>query len=235
MFGWKTLIVGMGLLGAFIVLDALGSDAKRSSPEKPAATAPAPRGSTAHGARSPHTPQVELTEEQIKELLGALKAYMPGHYEMLMRLKDRDPRSYSRALQFHWRMYERWQDSPPQVRSAWVSLTQTRAQIGSLLDGFQKANSDEQAKLTQKLRELIAKELDAEQVINSYRLAMLEKRIEELRKELQQQAETRDKIIDQRLQRLLEAPPGGRGKPTHSAPRPHRGAKPSKTSPSDDT
>jgi hypothetical protein len=221
MSGCKIAIVPPVLLTAFLLLSSM-EPAEGVAPGKqttrPARDAPpgahspmlAPHGRPQNGA--------ELTDSQKEELLGALRKNMPGQYAFLMRLKAQRPEAYAKALRYQWQIYRRWKDAPPAVQEASANLTEIHAEIGKALKEFKQAGEPEKAALKQKLRELLASQFDAEQVVNSHRLATLEDRIKEMRAELNKQAEQREQTLDYRLRRLLEAPAAPRGK---ASSRPH--------------
>ena len=212
---YRVLIAGVGLLAVFAVLDAWGTDADRApgdaSPSGPGPEAVVPPGHPANGA---------LSGSQENELLEALKKRSPERHAALMRLKEQNLRAYRHALRLYWRMYERLKGAPKEVQDAWVNLTETRTEIARTLQEFNKAGQAEKPALKDKLRALLARQLEAEHVVHRHRLAMLEKEIEELRAQLKRQAENREQIINQRLEHLLEAPTGDRPTSRPHPPRP---------------
>ncbi|KPK44758.1 MAG: hypothetical protein AMK72_11690 [Planctomycetes bacterium SM23_25] len=139
----------------------------------------------------------EITPEQEKTLLTALKDSSPDHYyAYLMALRKSDQKLYRRALGYAWRTYEQWRDAPKNVREQVLAEREATIEIGKLVHAIrQEKDPAKQAKLAAKLKQAVARKFDAEVVIREYRLAQFEARIQTLRGELKERIDKRAGLI----------------------------------------
>lgn len=160
-----------------------------------------------------------LTKQQKAELLEFLKRGWPDRYKILEDLKKDSRRSYERSLKHYWKFYVRWKGTPPEVQKAWITMTESRVKAWKLVEKLAQAEEGERAGILKDLRKTVGAQVDAEVVWNQYRLARLEKRLEELRAELKKQAEQRKHVIEERVEGLIEE---AREKAEDSPDRPRR-------------
>jgi len=163
--------------------------------------------------REPRVRLPQPTADQEKELLAALKKWHPHRHQRLIELKKSRPRLYRRYVAAAWRWYLHWRDLPENVKKAAVVKHDTHMKIWKVLREIRSADSEHRkSELTTKLRKLVAKSFDAEQIERQYRLKELRKRLERLRAEQKQRLKNREKIINSRVKRLLS------GKRPHAKP-----------------
>ena len=148
------------------------------------------------------------TAEQEKELLAALKKWHPARYRRLTELKKTRPRLYRRYVAAAWRWYLRWRDLPKEVKKAAIVKHNTHMKVWKVLREIRSADSEQRrSELTGELRKLVAKHFDAEQTERQYRLKELQKRLQRLSAEQTRRLKDRDKIINDRVKRLLSGKP----------------------------
>ncbi|MHC4983299.1 MAG: hypothetical protein ACYTF6_09055 [Planctomycetota bacterium] len=197
------------LVLAGLVAWAAQQPADSASSEKPAAAETDETGQPEHSDRPllrRHRGEgVELTESQKQELLEVLKKRNPERFEMLMKLEETNPQLFSRILSSHWRMYQRWKHAPAAVQEAWAELVEIRAEIGRTLSELRAADDAAKPQLIEKLRGLLAEQLDDEHIVSRYRLTRLQELIEQYQADLKYQSEHREEVISRRLHHLLEA------------------------------
>ncbi len=181
-----------------------------------------PRGRRGHPGGRTQIPA--LSEQQEAELLAALKDKQPRRYRHLVELRQEKPKIYRRVLGLTWQWYQRWKDLPPAVQDAAVAVQVARFRIRRTLRAFHAARDPQKkAQFHKSLASSVARQFDAQQTLSEHRVQKLKQSIARLEEKLRRQAEGRDKIIRQRVQRYLAAPPPGKFGPPRSrgATRPH--------------
>ncbi|MCE5328183.1 MAG: hypothetical protein LLG01_17390 [Planctomycetaceae bacterium] len=153
----------------------------------------------------PHPYGAAVTEAQETELLKVLEDKRPEAHSRLMTLKENDAAAYQRMLQELLRWYEKVRKLPKDVQAATVYLTESRQRIYRLARELANADSEgdrEQSRL--RLREEIAREFDAEQITQTYRLKQLQQDMDTMRTGLERRAAQREQQIESRYKRALE-------------------------------
>ena len=121
-----------------------------------------------------------------------------------------------------WWIYQRVRYLPQEIQAAAVaehrlnmSIFQTRREI------LQTQDADKKTELTKKLRDLLGRQFDNDQIVKEYRIKILADQLVKLKKEIEQRKTNRQKVIEERLEKLMNSDFG---------PRPH-GDAPGRNSP----
>ncbi|MBI5725303.1 MAG: hypothetical protein HZA50_15190 [Planctomycetes bacterium] len=201
----------------------VGSPDKPALPDKPGLPdKPALPGKPgAPGGRGDKSGQ-GVTEEQERELLEFYKSVKSEYYDSLVRLRDNNPHVYKQMLKRFWNRYQEIKTMPRDIQVVAIFEQELKAGIwktGNLIREA-KTRDDAQAvqQLTDKLRDLISQQFDAEMKMTEYGLTQFEERLKKLREELKQRAGQKDQIIEQRLHENLQDNPA-----TMPAPGKHDG------------
>jgi len=147
-----------------------------------------------------------LTEEQEQKLLAFLKEKRPHLHSRLVELQERSPRSYRYNLNSAWRWYRQWEFMPPDVQEAALAEENNRVLIFRTVQALRETEDPrERKKLHSQLRKAVAEHFHAEQKMREYWIGQLEERIRRLRKEHEQRAHDRNKIVSERYGAHLKA------------------------------
>ena len=167
-----------------------------------------------HGPRRPDGPNGpgkgfrhrfgRLTKEQETELLAHLKKHQPEIAKRLPELRKKDERMYRHMLGRLWGAYQRLKHLPEPLRKRIYAKEAARRNIYRLLTAVRKADADDRENLIRELRKAVTVQFEAEQAEREYRLTQLAKEIERVRAELKARLAQREKIIAERLEKLLE-------------------------------
>jgi len=121
-----------------------------------------------------------------------------------MRLKQRDPQAYQRAIQKGWAWCQHWKTQPESIRQAHLRMAELRIGMMKLAIHLRRDLPDERkGELEDQLRGVIAEYLDTEQQVLEHHLEELEKRLTEMRAELARRAQDRTQLIEDRMERLI--------------------------------
>jgi len=177
-----------------------------------------------------------LTKEQEAELLKHFKKNQPEMHKRLVDLSQRDASGYRRMLSWLWGPYQELIILPAPVRAAAIEKDTARHEAYHLLKAIRDTqNAKKKAELTEKLREAMARQFKAEQIVRTYRLTKLAKEIQRTLDEIKARtAKETQEIIDSRVESMLKSsgrPPsyrergagGGPGGGPGSGPKPPAG------------
>lgn len=193
-------VVSVGAAGLYVVpASGQPADPPKANPTTGPTTRPAgDRGDREHSFGAP------LTEAQTAELLGVLKQRLPERYDELMKLKAERPGSFEWRMRMTWRWYQHWRDLPEDIQQAVIAEDSEAVRSVQLARSIREAKDPaEKARLTKRLEESLNKQFEAEIKHNQYRLEQLKAQIQRLEKELKDQSQNRQAIIEDRLQRHL--------------------------------
>ena len=164
-----------------------------------------------------------LTKEQEAELLKHLEKHQPEISKRLAELRKKDERRYRPMLSRLWVSYQRLKDLPEDLRTRIYAKEAARRNIYRLLTAIRKASPEDKERLTSELRQAVTVQFESEQAEREYRLTQLAKEIERVRAELKARLAQREKIIAERIERLLEMSEHiGRHKPKPPAGKDHK-------------
>ncbi len=168
---------------------------------------PEPRRPNESDRRSRFRRRFELTDSQQAELLEQIKAHRPEEYEQLMKMKESQPRRYRWILAERWRWYQRYKSMPASVQKALLTQYEARVRIARIRKALVDDPSDQQRQtLAAELKTQVAALFDANQTIRTHFLKKLEEKLERFRKELDDRAEQRDKLVSEHVQKILDDP-----------------------------
>jgi len=185
-----------------------------------------PMGSTTRPADRGRTPfRWRLSEQQKSDVLAFAKAHLPDEYARLQRLSRGDPAHATPAFARLYRLYLNVRRYPADVRDAAIDRHKVYREIYDTVHQLQRAGAPaDKAPLLARLRTLLGRQFDREQVIREYEVKRLAQRVTDLATQLKRRKGERDKVIEQRLRKILQGPPKPSTRPTtRPKPRPGRG------------
>jgi hypothetical protein len=182
-------------------------DGAHDRPHGPPRRGPHGDGRPPFGRR--HVPPMfqELTDEQVEEILAFVKEKMPWRYERLKEWQEKKPeffRRMCRRLRFEIGQLKRLQKDNPKAYEAAIEEHRLRARAAELADRARGAEAEaDRQKAKAELRDVLTRLFDAEGKAREAQIRELEGRIHQLREQLAERAEKRDRIIDWMLERLM--------------------------------
>ena len=196
-------------------LAASGGKVDLAAPPGPGPGGPGPRPGRGPGSRRPDGSNgrgrgyrrrfVRLTKEQETELLKHLEKHQPRVLKHLTGLRDKDERSYRYYLSRAWGAYRRLKELPEDLRKKIMAKDEARRKVFHLLRAIHEAETDaEKKRLAGELRAPVTVQFEVEQAEAQYRLTQLAKEIERVREEIKARLAQRDKIIAERIERLMK-------------------------------
>jgi len=178
--------------------------------------APTPPGPHRRGGRGPfgyqHVPPMfrDLTDKQIEEILAFVREKMPWRYERLKDLRESHPdafRRLCRRLRFEIDQLQRLEKTNREAYEAALKEGRLRNDAADLVPRIRQTHSpDEKKRLVAELRDVLGRLFDAERKAREAQIHELEKRISQLRRQLADRAENRDRAIDHMLKWMLSTP-----------------------------
>lgn len=157
-----------------------------------------------------------LTAKQVGELTDFARKYLPEEYQEIELLRQENPNRARVMLYRLWWLYRRVKRYPPEIRKAAVERHRLNiAILTTRRDILKCTDKNRRAKLVAELRKLLNKQFDFDQTVKEWRVKQLAKQITELKAQIERREKERDKIIAERLKRLLQPVPAW-----HSTTRP---------------
>ena len=171
---------------------------------KPAAPA---TGSQPASRPAGASPLLQISKEQARELTAFLKEYLPESHERIQRLTKENPRQASRHLYRIYRLWWRVRQYPPDVCGAAVACYRLDREVyRTVRETRHTDGAAEKRELTAKLRELLGRHFDQDQVVKEYRVRSLAKQLAELKAKVEERRKTRPALIEEQLAGLLKPP-----------------------------
>jgi len=232
MINRQILALVAAVLAAVLVAPSLGRDAPSERPSADAATKPTTRPENHRQLRlrndgdEPRIFEEErFTDDKAEEVMAFVKKNFPEEYKRLEALRKEDPAQARQSLRRLWRIYQRVRHLPPEIQAAAVAEHRLNVAIfrlrGELL---QTEDAAKKAELTQKLRDLLGEQFDNDQTVKEYKVKLLDEQLAKLKAEIEQRKTGRQKIINERMERLMKPgpdimqPPGPSTRPSPPAP-----------------
>jgi len=157
--------------------------------------------------QSPTADNAELTE--------FIAQYLPELDARLKVLRKDNPDEARQLTQQVWWLWRRVRRYPPEIRKVAVEWHKLNVEIWTVARTARDTTDPAQRKESlERLRKLLRQQMDADQVLKEYDIKRLEAQLAEVREEVRRRRAERDKIIEERLARML-AP-----RPTATAPAP---------------
>ena len=185
-----------------------------------------PHGPPRRGGRGPfgrqHVPPMfrDLTDKQVGEILTFVREKMPWRYERLKALQESNPdlfRRTCRRLRFEIDQLRRLEKGDPEAYQAALEEHRLRTLVADLAARARQAGStEERNRRVAELRDVLQRLFDAERKAREAQIRELEQRIHQLRQQLAERGQQRDRIIEELLERLLS----GRQGPDDAEPPP---------------
>lgn len=194
-----------GIMVIAIVSISLPSYSGAAEAIKQPAVPSADRSETACTSSAPTTkPAKSMTVEE--EVLELFKHRLPLRYERLMKLKSTDQKKYVLAMEEAEEFYREYKRMPKDVQDCQISEMRMKVRCWQIAEQLRRQPSEaETLKLTEELRSLVARRFEAEQKVLEFRLGELEKEMARLKKKLQERSQQREKLIQDRLEKILRA------------------------------
>ena len=187
-----------------------------------------PDGGNGHGRGGYRSRGTRLSEKQEAELLKHLKKHRPDIYERLAELRQKGDRTYRQWLCRLWDSYQELMKLPDALRKHIYAKEAARRNKYHLLRAIRNARPDDKTRLVNELRKAVTVEFEAEQAEREYRLELLAREIERVRAEIKARRAQCEKIISERIEKLMEMSSRiGRGWPKPKPkPKPGKDQKP---------
>jgi hypothetical protein len=158
--------------------------------------------------RRPAAAPMELTDEQVELVLDFLSAWRPSAVERLEQLKASDPEAYREAVARmaasdrirHMLAMQRHDPEGFAARAQEFRAIARAERLGRELRDAGGGTED----LQRQVRDAASEVVDARLKVREHDLARLQKQLEDLRAELEDQRQNRRQLIDRYYQRLLK-------------------------------
>lgn len=147
-----------------------------------------------------------LPPEQLDEMMAFLKEHMPELHQRLDRLRSESRPASQRLIGSTWQLYNRVRNYPPEIQTAAISRHQLNVSIFQAVADYQQAPPAEKETRRTRIRELLAKQFEHDQVVKEYEVKRLTQQLANLRAELEERSKSRDRIIQERLDSVLQGP-----------------------------
>lgn len=217
----QILALVAAVLAAVLAAPSLGRDAPSERPSADAATKPTTRPGNLRQLRMRNAgdePRIfdeeRFTADKTDEVLEFVKKHFPEEHKRLEAIRSEDPARARQLLRRLWWIYQRVRHLPPEIQAAAVAEHRLNVAIFRVRrELLQTEDAAKKAELTQKLRDLIGEQFDNNQTVKEYKIKLLDEQLAKLKAEIEQRKTDRQKIIAERLERLLSAAPATR--PSH--------------------
>ncbi len=151
-----------------------------------------------------------MNKEQVREAIEVLRQIDPEKAKQLEQHLDENPQRVGRSLHDNFPhlgrflAMRRYDPDGFDLRIKDLALSRQSQQSARRLHEAQKSGDDAIAAAELMVLEgIVADHFDIRQQIREYELAKLEQKIEALRDQLQQRAENRDTLIDERIEEFI--------------------------------
>jgi len=167
---------------------------------------------TSRGGPDEHS----LTPQEREELDEFVHQHFPEMHGRLQRFKRSDPGRYGLALRrlaFPMLRMMRLSKTDPQLAEVMIAEHHIEIELADWRDRYMKQNSEQaRADSQSRIRELVDRLFDLRQRRLEMEIRNMQKRLDEARKHLSQQAADRSRIVDAEVQRIIgrleKEPPG---------------------------
>ena len=159
-------------------------------------------------ARAESYQYVEKEEWPEEDILEFLEENLPHLVPHLKELREEDPEAHRhelREIRHHLEAYERTREEAPEIAEAMLRAHRLEAESWELarsLTGIEDAEARE--KRVDELRSLLEQIFDLRMKQPEMELRHLEDEVRKIREMVQRRHEARDRIIDRRLENLID-------------------------------
>ncbi len=162
-----------------------------------------PHGPAMHPPGSPHTPP--LSEQEEAKVLEFLEHNRPAMGPPLLRMRQHHPQRYRRVMHSMHGFVERWHKLPEKARQASLAERDARFRVLRKIRKYRRMQEPTEREAARNdIHQAVVEHFEAEQTFRELQLKHLEKRVRGLKKELEDRAQQRQQIIEQRLSDWLE-------------------------------
>lgn len=168
-----------------------------------------------------------LTEEETEKVLAFMAEHLPELHERLQTLKEENParfRAYMRRLRFEVRRLERLRRHDPEAFKGALAEKRLHLEVWHLVVRYRRAEDEPRREaIRDELEDVLERLFEAETVAREGEVRRLEERLKHVRERLKKRTANRDRIIEERLERLLsgerpESRPKRRHRPADAPP-----------------
>ncbi len=157
----------------------------------------------------------DITDQDITEIMAFVAENMPWMKADLEKQKDSDParfRQMCRHLRFEIDQLKALKQSDPEAFKNAMDERQLRASAHDLAAKVVAATDPkDRDALKEQLRTVLGQLFDKEMAVRNAQIAQVEKRLQDLRKDLQQRLAARQNVVNSRMDDMLKAKPEGPG------------------------
>jgi hypothetical protein len=147
------------------------------------------------------------TEEEEKSALDFAKQIAPKRYEKMMELKSKNSFKYWKmftGLIKKYRFLERLKEKDPENYDRRIKEIKLEEKVHELIENFKKSTNDsEKKKIKDELKNILNEIFDIRQANREADVKRIEKDLKELKDNISQRKNNKDKIIDKHLQDIL--------------------------------
>lgn len=162
-------------------------------------------GASATGRGGPN--EHSLTPQEQEELVEFVHQHFPEMHGRLQRFKRFDPGHYGLALRrlaFPMLRMMRLCKTDPQLAEVMIAEHRIEIELADWRDRYAKQTSEQaRADNQSRIRELVDKQFDLRQRRLEMEIRNMQKRLDEARAHLSQQAADRSRIVDAEIQRII--------------------------------
>ncbi len=148
------------------------------------------------------SPRGEGGPQERQELMEFLRQNMPELARQLEALHKANPAVAERQFRQIEGLYRRVKDYPPELRQAALARGWLNVAILRTAQQLRAAKPEDKPKLEERIKALISEQFDKEMIVRQYELERLTKQLAKLQEQLDQHKANRDKIIQNKLQRV---------------------------------
>ncbi len=160
-----------------------------------------------------------LTDEEIEKVLAFLAEHLPDLHERVRSLKEENPvlfQAYLRRLRFEIHQLEWLRQHDRKAFREALEEKRLHLEARDLAARYRGTEDEaERERIAEELEGVLGRLFEAEMVAREAKIRRIEEGLKRLRKDLKEQAANKDRLVQERLERLLS---GERDEPR----RPHR-------------
>lgn len=166
-----------------------------------------------------------LSAEETEQLLEFTREHFPRVYERLMQTRQRDPDAFRQMVQriSHplTRLMRMYREDPEQARTV-IELQKIEIQLNEHRHRWRSATQDNRERIRDEVRRLLERKFELRQQRRRREIAELRAKLQEQERQLADQQESKEQIIDRETAAFASPGPKGRRFGPGAASRPAR-------------
>lgn len=160
----------------------------------------------AHPAEPEPGPPAPLSEQRIEELLGFLQKEHPEMHRRLLAVRERNPRAFHRMMGRLDHAARRMEQLPPKLREMAREQRKLRVQGLHLMKEYRATDDPKRQRMIRdQVAALVARDFDIRQEMKAWHVEQLARRLDQLKREIDEEAQRRETIIAERVEKLMRA------------------------------